>query len=259
VFSMYLSGSINDFIGILKAAENLQADSIHFIFPNILFVLANNKQDYLYAETNMYVGQSILVPRSSYKNMKIYIDKARKQGIPLYQRKITSLMLTPGKMILNEDEELTIEVDILTFPLKKEVEFKLKDSIQSGYNPDGPYLRVPQNDFKSLNRQLTKYKKQYDSERKKTSINTIRIEEGQLVLYHEYKEMNIRFETNIRTFVRNTEFPDMTYEFTDRCFYLSHWLSKNMILDEVVLLPRPDYCVIEGHMSNMVIKVRTMF
>lgn len=256
---MHLSGSINDFTGILKAADNIQAESIHFISPNIVFVLSNNKQDYLYVESNIYVGQSILVPKSSYTNMKIYIEKAKKQGILVYQRKINSLIFTDGKILLDEDEKTTIEVDIPTFPLKKEVEFKLKESIQSGYNPYGPYLRIPQKDFRSLNTQLTKYKKQYDSDRKNTSINTIRIEDNQLVLYHKYNNMDIRFESDVRQFARNLDFPDKTYEFTDRAFYIFFWLSKKMFLDEVVFLPRRDYCVIEGHMSNMVIKIRTMF
>lgn len=257
---MYLSGSTSEFVQILKAADSLQADSIHFISPNIVFVLSNNKQDYFYIESNIYIGQSVVLPKSSYTNMKVYLGNARKKGIALYERKITSVGFFPGEMILNEDRNLKIEVDIVSFPLKKEVEFKLKDSIKSGYHPYGPYLRLSQKDFRSLNTQLNKYKKQFDSDRKNTSINTIRIEEGQLVLYHQYKDMDIRFETGIRSFARNREYPDMEYQFTDRCFYLTYWLSKNKrLLDEIVFLPRPEYCVIEGYMSDMVIKVRTLY
>jgi hypothetical protein len=256
---MHLSGSVNDFTGILKAADNIKAEAIHFISPNIVFVLANNKQDYLYIESNIHIGQSILVPKSSYTNMKIYIDKAKKKGISEYQRKINSLVFTDGKILLDENEKFIIEVDIPTFPLKKEVEFKLKETIQSGYNPYGPYLRIAQKDFRSLNTQLTKYKKQYDSDRKITSTNTIRIEDNQLVLYHKYKDLDIRFESAIRQFARNLDFSDMSYDFTDRALYIFFWLSKKIYLDEIVFLPRPDYCVIEGHMSNMVIKVRTTF
>jgi hypothetical protein len=259
---LYLSGSINDFIGILRAAEELKANSVHFISPNIVFVLSGNKQDYLYAHTNLLIGQSILVPRSSFTNMRFYIENARmgkrREGSIFYQEEITMALFVPGKILFNESERLSMEVDIASLPLKKDVEFKLEESIQSSYNTDAPYLRVSEQDFKRLKSELSKHKKQFDDKPKNTSDNTIRIEEGHLVLYHKYREMEIRIETGIQTFAANEQFPDMSYSFSDQAVYLFYLMNRSQKVEEVVFLPRPNYCVIEGHLSNMVVKVRTM-
>lgn len=259
---MYLSGSINDFMEVFRTAEELKADSVHFISPNIVFVLAGNKQDYLYAHTNLLIGQSILVPKTSFANMRFYIENAkmgkRREGSIFYQEDISMVLFTPGKISFNESERLSMEVDITSFILKKDVEFKLEESIQSAYNTDAPYLRISQEDLKRLKLELSTYKKPFDNKAKNTSDNTIRIEEEQLVLYHKYKGLDIRIETGIRTFVANEKFPDMSYDFSDQALYVFYLMNKVIRMEEVVFLPRPNYCVIEGHLSNMVAKVRTM-
>lgn len=259
---MYLSGTIQDFKGVLMAAADLAAEAIHFIAPNIVFILARNKEDYVHLATNIYVGESVMIPKASYKNMDLYI-KAAKHGFnkpdsPFYMEVITSALFLDGKILFNESNRLEIEVEIPSFLLKKDVEFKMEESVKSSYDLNNPYLRINYPNFRELNRQMKKYKKRYADKIKKSSDNTIRIEEEQLVLYHRHDEYDCRFETGITEFAINRKHQQATYSFSDRAFYLMYWFARIIPTEEVIFIPRNGYCLIEGHMSNMVAKVRTM-
>lgn len=259
---MYLSGRIADFQGILMAAEDLRADAIHFISPNIIFVLAQNKQDYFYVKSTITVGQSVLVPKSSYRNMHLYLKGAKKgfskPDSPFYLEALETVRFSSHQVAFNESDRLAMDVDIPALPLKKDVEFRMSETIQTSYDLQTPYLRLTHPNYKKLNQEMKKYKKRYAGKFQKSSDNAIRIEGEQLVLQSRHDDQHVRIETDIREFAVNQDYREISYPFSDRAFYLFMWLIRMSPAEEVIFLPRKDYCVIEGYLSNMVVKVRTM-
>jgi hypothetical protein len=101
-------------------------------------------------------------------------------------------------------------------------------------------------DLKKLQKHKAKVKKSTD--------NTIRIEDDQLVLYFSVENQPTRVETYIRHFSVNGA---DSLTFSDKALYLMCWLNKVTYSEEVILLPRQDYCVWEGYNEEMMIKVRT--
>lgn len=256
---MYLSGSIDEIKKIIMVAEDLRADAIHFIAPNIVFILAKNKEDYVYLKASITVGQSMLVPKSSFQTMHIYL-KSVKRGFhlkdsPFYMELISSVTFLSGHIRFNDSDRLKIEVTIRTFPLKKEVEFKVKETINVSFDTNAPYLRISYENLQLMHKDMMKYKKRYESVN--STDNAIRIEGDQLVLYFTYKEQRSRLETGIQAFGLNDEYPDINYFFSDKALYLIKWLMRIRKCENVMFIPRDGYSIVEGYLSNMVVKVRT--
>lgn len=167
-----------------------------------------------------------------------------------------SILFTSDCIYFNESERLTIEADIIAAPLKKDVEFKTKETLKSSLYEKMPILRIPKSSLEFIRSELTKYKKRSDGKIQKRSDNAIRVEDGQLVFYYHHDGERVRIETGLEYYFANDE--NHAYAFSDRALYLFLWLARSTVCDEAVLLPRENYCLIEGHTSNMVIKVRTM-
>lgn len=259
---MHLVGSIAEIRGILQTAADLKADAIHFLAPNAVFILAQNKQDYVYVETDLLIGQSVLVPRTTYQNMKMYIRGAivgvKFHESMFYDEKIETILFTSTGIYFNESERLKVEVDLINAPLKKDVEFRVRETMQTSAFDKLPLLRLPLSSFQFIKSEMAKYKKQFYGRRKKSSDNAIRIEDGQLVLYYHVDGERVRIETGLTDFFANDE--SKTYSFSDRGMYLFLWLVRSTVCDEVAILPRDsmNYGIVEGHTMDMVVKVRTM-
>lgn len=247
---MYLSGSIKDLKNILVMANDLRASSIHLIAPNTVFILAKNKKDYIYVKTGLVIGYSMMMPKTTYLNLLTYIQ-ASKQEVGnkhsiFYQKVLSSFVMTAGKLLLDGSSQVLMEVDFPSFPLKKEVEFKLDNSIISSYERNAPYLKMASENLKKLQKHKAKFKKSTET--------SIRIEDDQLVLYFLENDQPARVETNIRHFSANGE---DAFVFSDKALYLMCWLNKVGYSEEVILLPRHEYCVWEGYNEEMTMKVRT--
>lgn len=259
---MHVAGSISEIRGILQTAADLKADAIHFLAPNTVFILSRNKQDYVYAKTGLLVGQSVLIPKTTYENMKMYIRSAL-MGVKfhesmLYDEKIETILFTSNGIYFNESERLKVEIDLISAPLKKDVEFRVKETIKTSLHEKLPILRIPMKSLQFIKSEIYKYKKMSPSSRRKSSDNAIRIEDGQLVLYYHLGGERIRIETGLEDFFAND--PEKSYSFSDRAMYLLLWLSRSNTCDEVIILPRENlgYGLMEGHNGDMAVKVRTM-
>jgi hypothetical protein len=255
---MYLTGSIKDLKNILILAEDLRATAIHFIAPNTVFILAKNKQDYIFAKTGLVIGYSMMLPESSYSNLLMYL-KTLKRGFGnkesiFYQKYLTSFAMTTGKLLLDGSSQVLMEIEIPSYPLKKEVEFKMDDAIASTYDRNAPYLRFTSQHLKELQKQKAKFKKKYGSASTRSADNSIRIEDDQLVLYFFVNNQFARVETNIRNFSTNMK---EAFSFSDKALYLMCWLNNISYSEDVILLPRQEYCVMEGYHDEMTVKVRT--
>lgn len=245
---MYLSGSIKDLKNILVMAEELKAKAIHFIAPNRVFILAKNKEDYIFVKTGLVIGYSIMMPQSSYANLLTYL-KAPKKGFDnqnsiFYQKKLTSVVMTVGEILYDGSSPVLMEIEIPSYPLKKEVEIKLDETMTPAYERNAPYLKFASEDLEKLHKQREKFKKTGSSD------ISIRIEDDQLVLYSS----EARVETDIRRFSANRQ---ETFSLSDKLLYFMDWLNYISYAEEVVLLPREHYCVFEGYHGEMTIKVRT--
>lgn len=258
---MYLSGSIAEFKSLLLVAEDLRANAIHFLAPDVVFILARNKEDYVYLKTGIIIGQSVMMPKTCYVNLHLYI-KAAKRGFsipdsPFYLEVISSLRIRPGQLSFNDAERLTLEVDLPVFPLKRDVDFKLESVIQSSYDLNAPYLRLSLPEVDELNRQMSRYKKRFAGKSSTGSDNALIPEGDQLIWYFMHEQQDVRIETDILLFATNPKYPHTFCYFSDRAFYLLRWLARITPVDDVIFLPRKDYCVLEGYLGSMTIKVRT--
>jgi len=258
---LYLSGSIKEFRSILLAAKDLKAAVIHFLSPNIVFILAGNKKDYVHAQTTITIGQSIVIPKSSYHNMHLYIKATRKAysnpASPFYLETISSVLFTPGKVKFNHSDLLSIVADIPTFPLKKEVESKIHDSIQSSFTMDTPFINLPMAQASQIHSVLLDNKRRYVDKARKSADNAIRIQGGQVLLFSKHDENMLKMNTHISEYSTNQVFRNVSYTFTDKAFYLFRWLAQTSPIREFTIIPRDQYCVIEGYNKDLRIKVRT--
>ncbi|MED4068749.1 hypothetical protein [Priestia megaterium] len=258
---LYLSGSIKEFRSILLAAKDLKAAAIHFLSPNVVFILAGNQKDYVYAQTTITIGQSIVIPKSSYQNMHLYIKATRKAysnpTSPFYLETISSVLFTPGKVKFNHSDLLSIVADIPTFPLKKEVESKINDSIQSSFTVDTPFLNLPMAQASQIHSALLDNKRRYVDKARKSADNAIRIQGGQVLLFSKHDEKMLKMNTHISDYSTNQVFRNVSYTFTDKAFYLFRWLAQTSPIKEFTIIPRDQYCVIEGYDKDLRIKVRT--
>lgn len=257
---MFLSGSVQEIRSVLLAASDLKAAAIHFISPNIIFILAGNKKDYVFARTTIIIGQSILVPQSSYANMHLYIKATKKAynnpASPFYLESIGSVAFTPGQVSFNHSEHLTLEVDIPAYPLKKEVELKIKDSIQSSFDLESPFLSLPSKEADQIHSVLLKNKRRYFDKTAKSADNAIRLEKEQLVIYSRHDKKHLKMQPDISEYSISEPYQDMPYIFSDRSFYLFRWMAQTTPVNEFVFIPRDHYCIIEGYETGLSIKVR---
>lgn len=258
---MYLSGSIREIRNIIMAAADLHARSIHFISPDIVFIIGKNDRDYIFAHTALSIGQSVRIPRSSYMNMLLYIKAAKKSfhkiQSPFYLEVLHDVCFYPGHIRFNSSEDLELEVDIPAFTLKKQVEFALEDSMRTSFTQEAPSLRVTWEQACSIQKQLTQYKNRYLYKVKRSSDNAIRLEDGQLVLYFSHDETDSRIETGIRDVSINDAYSKQIFTFSDRAFYLLRRLTLTHPVQEIFFYPRDRYCILEGHSSHLMSKVRT--
>jgi len=258
---LYLSGSTKEFRSILLAAKDLKAAAIHFLSPNIVFILAGNQKDYVYAQTTITVGQSILVPKSSYQNMHLYIKATKKAysnpTSPFYLETINSVLFTPGKVKFNHSDLLSIVADIPTFPLKKEVESKINDSIQSSFTLDTPFINLPMAQASHIHSVLLDNKRRYFDKARKSADNAIRIQRGEVLLFSKHDDKELKMNTHISEYSTNQLFRNVSYTFSDKAFYLFRWMSQTSPIKEFTIIPRDHYCVIEGYDKDLRIKVRT--
>ncbi|PGQ88182.1 hypothetical protein COA18_04460 [Priestia megaterium] len=258
---MYLSGSVKEFRSILLAAKDLNAAAIHFLSPNIVFILAGNKRDYVYATTTITVGQSILIPKSSYRNMHLYIKATKKAysnpSSPFYLETISSVLFTPGKVKFNHSDLLTIVADLPSYPLKKEVESKIKDSIHSSFTLETPFLNLPMAQASRIHSVLLENKRRYIDKARKSADNAIRIEKGEVLLFSAHDEKKLTMRPGITEYSINNLFKHSSYTFSDKAFYLFRWMAQTSPVQEFTIIPRDQYCVIEGYNKDLRIKVRT--
>lgn len=258
---MNLSGSIKEFISIFMAAEDLKAPAIHFISPNTIFILAENKKDYIYARTTVIIGQSLLIPRTSYNNMHLYIKASKKAyrnpDSPFYLQSLKNVSFIRGRVRFNQSDDLTIEIDIPSYPLKKEVEFKIQETIQSSFDLEAPFLNLPSEEADRIHSILLKNKRRYLDKTRKSADNAIRIENGQLILYSMHDGKEIKVKNNLAEYSISEPFKDIPYTFSDRSFYLFRWMAQTTPVNELVFIPRERCCIIEGYKDGLSIKVRT--
>lgn len=260
VFYLYISGSVKAIKSILMIAEDLRANAIHFIAPNVVFILAKNHKDYVYAKTSLTIGDSVLVPRGTYRNMHLYIKAARRgfkdEKSIFYEEKITGATYTSDKVYFNFSESLVIETELPSLPLRKRVEFKLEDTMTSSYDLATPYLRLSTVTFEELHSVLLNNKKKYRYQGSNSVDNTIRIQNNQLILSFTHSEQENNYIPENQMFAVQKDSEEIPFPFSDQAFYLLRWLSRATWIEEFILLPRATYCLTEGYNGDMVAKVR---
>ena len=239
----------------------MKAFGIHFISPNIVFIIGANGKDYIYTKSTISVGESLMIPRIGYRNMHLYM-KGAKRGYrdpksPFFREGLKGLTIIPGQMRFNQSTRLAIEADIPFYPLKKEVEFKLKEMIHSSFTFDAPFLNIPSREANRIHSILLENKRRYLDKTRKSEDNAIRKEGDSIVLYIKQNGKIRKLPTRISDYSIGEQFPDVPFIFSDKSLHLFRWLSSVSPCSELTIIPRDSYCLIEGHDKDLKIKVRT--
>lgn len=239
----------------------MKAFGIHFISPNIVFIIGANGEDYIYTRSALTIGESVLIPRTSYRNMHLYM-KGAKRGYqnpksPFFRESLQTLTIIPGQMRFNDTRRLAIEADIESIPIRKEVEFKLKESINSSCTLETPFLNIPSREANQIHSLLKKNKQRYQDKTRKSEDNAIRMENGSITLYIQRDGKVKKFPMKISEYSVGEQFPNVPFVFSDKSLYLFRWLSSVAPVEELTIIPRDSYCLIEGHDNELKIKVRT--
>ena len=258
---MYLSGSMKEMRNILMAASDLKADGIHFLTPNRIFILAGNRRDYIFLETPLFIASSVYIPRSSYSNIHIYIKATRpayrNTQSPFYKHAVSNLEVWSQGIRFDNSELLSIEAEFISVPIKKSVELKILDSMQSSFTLDTPFLAIPAEKISEIHAALATNKSRYINRTLKSEDNIIRFDGEQLTLFLSNNGKESSVPLDIPNFSYNELFTAKQYTFSDKAFYLFKWLSLTTPIDELLIIPRSDYCILEGYQDGMCIKVRT--
>lgn len=254
---LYISGTIKEMSAVLHAARQLNAKSAYFISPGTVLIIGANEEDYAFIKSSLIIHRSVMIPASGLRNMKIYLNNGVKQskGHP-YLDTFDTITFTPHAISFNDPTFGDWEVDNDFYKLRKRVEVKVKESIASAHNLDSPYLRLEAASFRKLEMELKHYKNRY-LKKQLASDNIVRTEKDQLVLYHRHDEHEVRLETGIKNFAENENHLGFPYSFSDLSIQLIRTLSKVTPVENILFLPRKGFCVVEGYLSDMVIKVRT--
>jgi hypothetical protein len=260
---LYLSGSVKAFKAVFLIAETMKAKAIHFITPNVIFIVAPNKEDYVYAKTSITVGESILLPQTSYRNMHLYLKAGRrgfkKEESLFYRKKLEGVTFTSEKIYFNYSESLAIETDIKSLLLRKKVEFKIEDTITSSYQLEAPYIRFSPELFEEINSELLKNKPKTPFKGINSVDNTIRVENKHLTFFFNKVNSSEKFTPKNQIFAIQDDSKNQIFSFNDHSVYFLRWLSRATHIEEYLLIPREHYCVTEGYHHNMVAKVRMSY
>ena len=170
---------------------------------------------------------------------------------------ITFVEVNSSSIRFNQSDMLSITAEFSSYPIKKEMEFKIMDSMKSSINLEAPFLSIPVHEMTKIHTVLLNHKAKYVNRTQKSEDNVIRNEAGELFLYTRHKENGLRLGTEITKFSNSNLFPKALYPFSDKSFYLFKWLALNTPVDELIVLPRRKYCILEGYEKKLCIKVRT--
>lgn len=246
---------------ILMAAADLKAEAIHFLSPNIVFILAGNQRDYIFVQSTLLISSSITVPRFCYTNIHIYLKAMktafRDRNSPFYMQPITFVEVNTGSIRFNRSDLLSISAEFISYPIKKEMEFKIIDSMEPSVSLEEPFLNLPVPEISKIHTTLMNHKARYANRTQKSADNVIRNEAGELFLYTRHKATTLRLGTKITNFSNSNIYPDTLYPFSDKSFYLFKWLALNTPVEELIIIPRKNYCILEGYQKSLCIKVRT--
>ena len=261
---MYLSGSINEIKGVISVAKKLKAKAIHFIAPNLVFILGQKNDEYVYMQSSLEIRYSVIMSERNYLNLSIYLNQSQQQkknlASPFYEVELMTVVVTSDGLMFNDDPKLTLSVPVIHKLLTDEVGLKISSSIRSSFSPEHAYLRMEQEAFKKVKRTLAKYKKKFSRRYRTNPLNVLTVQNKQLtILTHDAKQNEeVELDTEIYEFMTNENFTQ-EYTVTDIAIYLIEMATKNLFVEDIIFLQNNDYCIIEAHNEHMLIKVRTRF
>lgn len=214
-------------------------------------MVGKNKEDYLFAKTGMTIEDSILLPKTSYENIDSYIQQARqKDGYKsITNLRNASIEITDHHIRLIGQEPYEIHVPTVYAMLKREVEERIQDTLFPSFEKNLPHLRM---DTFSYQEVLTQIKKGIGTSKKHMDpTGFFRLEDERLVWYFWQRGQLCRLETKVKYSANDIQFP---------CPIDTLWLSRMLMrmtyIQDFVILPRKDYCLIEGYNGELITKVR---